>query len=154
MEIYICIPIICVYIYILEIYLCLSIICTYIMEIHIYVMEIYGKIYMHIHYMHIYSGNTYICLRDVYISILFQILFSYTLVQTIEFPELYSRSLLIIDFVYSSVYTPIPPPQFIPPPNGCPLVTISLVSKSLSLFLFCELKRPSLGTRLMMLQLR
>ena len=39
-----------------------------------------------------------------HISILFQILFHYRLLQSIEFPVLYSRSLLIIYFIYSSVY--------------------------------------------------
>ena len=34
----------------------------------------------------------------------------------VEFPVLYSRSLLVIYFIYSSVYMSIPISQFIPPP--------------------------------------
>ena len=55
-----------------------------------------------------------------HVSILSQILFSYRLLQNIEFPVLYSRSLLIICFIYSTVYITIT------------LVTLSLISKSVS----------------------
>ena len=40
----------------------------------------------------------------IHISVLFYILFSYRLSQNIEFPGLYSRSLLVIYLVYSSVF--------------------------------------------------
>ena len=40
----------------------------------------------------------------IYICILFQILFPYGLSQNIEFPLLYSTSLLVIYFIYSSWY--------------------------------------------------
>ena len=54
------------------------------------------------------------------------------------FPVLYSTSLLVIYFMYSSVYMSIPISQFIPPPRLSPLVTISLFSTSVTLFLFCK----------------
>ena len=41
------------------------------------------------------------------------------------------------DFMYSSVYMLMPKSQFIPLPLS-PLVTVSLFSMSVSLFLFCE----------------
>ena len=44
----------------------------------------------------------------IHISILFQMLFPCSLLQNIEFPVLYRRSLLIIYFMYSSVYLLIP----------------------------------------------
>ena len=56
----------------------------------------------------------------------------------VEFPVLYSRSFLIIHFIYSSVYMLIPNSYFIPPPHVSPLVTISLFLRSMSLFLFCK----------------
>ena len=52
-------------------------------------------------------------------------------------PVLYSRSLLVIHFIYSSVYMSIPMSQFNPPPCY-PLVTVSLFSTSVTLFLFCR----------------
>ena len=51
---------------------------------------------------------------------------------------LYSRSLLPVHFIYSSAHMSIPTLWFIPLPVS-PLVTINLVSKSLSLFLFCKI---------------
>ena len=50
----------------------------------------------------------------------------------VEFPVLHSRSLLIIYFIYSSVYMSTPISHFIPPCYVSPLVTISLFSKSVS----------------------
>ena len=44
---------------------------------------------------------------------------------------------LVIYFMYSSVYMSIPISQFIPLPIS-PLVTISLFSISVTLFLFCK----------------
>ena len=49
--------------------------------------------------------------------------------------ELYSRSLLVIYFIYSSVYMLIPIFQFITP---FPLVSIGLFSTSITLFLVCK----------------
>ena len=54
-----------------------------------------------------------------------------------EFPVLYSRSFLIIYFVFSYVYMLISNSEFIPLPVVA-LVTISLFSKSVSLFLVCK----------------
>ena len=51
----------------------------------------------------------------IHISILFQILFLFRLLQTIEFPLPYSWSLLIIYFIYSNVYMLIPNSSFIHP---------------------------------------
>ena len=48
---------------------------------------------------------------------------------------LYSRSLLVIHFKYSSVYMSIPNSLTIPSPHPSPLVTISSFSKSVSLCL-------------------
>ena len=45
---------------------------------------------------------------NIHISILFQILFPSKLLQNIEFSVLYSRSLLNVYFIYSSVYMLIP----------------------------------------------
>ena len=55
----------------------------------------------------------------------------------IYFPVLYSKSLLFIYFIYGNVHLLIPYSQFIPTPPF-PLVTISLFSMSVSLFLFCK----------------
>ena len=52
----------------------------------------------------------------MYIFFLFQILFQYRLLQDIQFPVLYSRSLSIY-FIYRSVYLLIPNPLFIPAPD-------------------------------------
>ena len=51
---------------------------------------------------------------------------------------LYSRSLLVIHFKYSGVYTSIPNSLTIPSPYPSPLKTISSFSKSVILFLFCK----------------
>ena len=56
----------------------------------------------------------------------------------VEFPVLYSRSILVICFIYSSVYMSVLVFQFIPPPLTPPAVTISLFSTSVTLFLFCR----------------
>ena len=62
----------------------------------------------------------------IHISILFQILLPCRLLPSIEYSSvLYSKSLLIIYFTYSSVHMPIPTSQFIPPPHIFPLVTTS-----------------------------
>ena len=50
------------------------------------------------------------------ISILFQILFPHGSLQSVKFPGLYSRSLLAIYFIYSSMYVTVPISQFIPFP--------------------------------------
>ena len=56
----------------------------------------------------------------------------------------FSRSLLVIYFMYNSVYMSVPISQFISPlPYS--LVTISLFSTSVTLFLFCR-KRPLCGS--------
>ena len=77
----------------------------------------------------------------IYIYILFQILSPYSLSEYwVEFPFLYSRSLLVMYFIYGSVYMLILNSGYIPstPHNMSPLVTTSLFSKSLSLFPFCK----------------
>ena len=51
---------------------------------------------------------------------------------------LYSRSLLVIHFKYSRVYTSIPNSLTVPLLHPCPLVTIISFSKSVSLFLLCK----------------
>ena len=51
---------------------------------------------------------------------------------------IYSRSLLIIYFKYSSVCMLTPNSQSIPPLPYSFLVTLSSLSKSVSLFLFCK----------------
>ena len=51
---------------------------------------------------------------------------------------LYSRSLLVIYFIYSSVYLSISNSQSIPLNTPSSLVTISAISKSVSLILFCK----------------
>ena len=43
-------------------------------------------------------------LNQLYIYILSQILFPYRLLQNVEFPLVYSRSLLVICFIFNSVY--------------------------------------------------
>ena len=50
---------------------------------------------------------------------------------------LYSSSLLLIYFIYSSLYLLIPYPLFVPSPFPFPFGTTSLFSISVSLFLFC-----------------
>ena len=52
-------------------------------------------------------------------------------------PCVMSRFLLVIIFVHSSMYMSISISQFIPPPLS-PLVTISLFSTPVTLFLFCK----------------
>ena len=66
----------------------------------------------------------YIC---THMSTLFQTLFSFRSLQNIEFPVL-----------YSSVFMLIPNSLFISPLHLSTLVTISLFSKCVSLFLFCK----------------
>ena len=53
----------------------------------------------------------------IHVSTLFQILFPFRLLQNTEQSSLllYSRSLLVIYFIYSSVYMSVPISQFIPP---------------------------------------
>ena len=55
------------------------------------------------------------------IPIIFQILFSYRLLQNTKFLVLCSRSLLVIYVIYSSVYMLIPSSWFIPPQTHFPL---------------------------------
>ena len=59
---------------------------------------------------------------------------------TEQFPMLHSRSLLVVCFIgkYSTVYMSIPNFLITSPTHPCPLVTISLFFKSLTLFLFCK----------------
>ena len=54
----------------------------------------------------------------------------------VESPVLYSMSLLVMYFIYSSVYLSIPVSQFIPPP--LPSGNHNLFSTSVTLFLFCR----------------
>jgi len=63
----------------------------------------------------------------------------------IVFPVLYSRTLLFISFVYSSLYLLIPNSWFIPPDPLSPLIALSLLSVSLqgSLFHTDKLARES-----------
>ena len=55
----------------------------------------------------------------------------------VEFPVLYSRFSLVIYFIHSSIYMSVPISPFIPLPFP-PLVTISLFSTSVTLFLLCK----------------
>ena len=72
------------------------------------------------------------------------IMFIISFFNFILFYFLYSRLLLVIYFIHISVYMSIPISQFIPPPppppphNFPPLVSISLFSTSVSLFLPCK----------------
>ena len=61
----------------------------------------------------------------------------------IEFPVLYSKSLLVIYFIYSSVYMSIPISQFIPSPPS-PLANTRLFSTSVTLFLAGYFKLSSM----------
>ena len=83
-----------------------------------------------------HSESVYVC---THISPLFFRLSShighYRLLSRV--PCAISRFVLAIYFIYSSVYMSIPISQFIPPPLS-PLVTISLFSTSVTLFLFCK----------------
>ena len=54
----------------------------------------------------------------LHISILFQILLPFRLLQNIEFPVLHSRTLLVIYFECRSVYMSISSSKFIPPPTS------------------------------------
>ena len=54
-----------------------------------------------------------------------------------EFPVVHSRSLLVIYFIYSSIYMSVPISLFIPPPLYL-LVAVSLFSTSVNQFLFCR----------------
>ena len=59
----------------------------------------------------------------------FQILSPYRLLQNIEYSSLcYTRSLLVICFVYRLVYMLIPNSSFVPPLPLFSLVTVSLFS--------------------------
>ena len=62
----------------------------------------------------------------------FPILFPFRLVQNTDFPVLYSKSLLVIYFKYSSMYISIPHSQSTSHPS--PMVTINSFSTSLGLF--------------------
>ena len=78
-----------------------------------------------------------------HISTLFKILFPYrSLEYRVEFPVLYSRFLLVIYIIYSSVYMSIPISQFI----LIPLVTVGMFSTFVTLFLsFKYFLRPFLS---------
>ena len=54
-----------------------------------------------------------------------------------QFPVLYSKSLLFIYIMYSNLSLLIPYPQFISPTLLSTLVTINLFSVFVNLFLFC-----------------
>ena len=56
----------------------------------------------------------------------------------IQFPVLYSRTLLFIHPIYNSLPLLIPDSQSFPPTPSSPLATTSLFSMSVSLFLFCR----------------
>ena len=61
----------------------------------------------------------------IHVSILFQILFPFRLLQNMEQSSLcYTVSLLVIYFKYSSVYMSIPNSHFISSPHLSPLVTV------------------------------
>ena len=75
-------------------------------------------------------GYTYTYIHSFLDSFPIQVITEYW----VEFPVLYSRSLIVIYFIYGSVYMSIPISQFIPPPLSL-LVTISLFSTSVTLFL-------------------
>lgn len=62
--------------------------------------------------------HNYICDSVYYIYVLFHILFYYKLLQANEFPVLYSKSLLVVCFVYGSVYLLIPNSKFLPLPSS------------------------------------
>ena len=75
--------------------------------------------------------------------------FSYITEYWVEFPVLYSRPLLVIYFIYSSVYVSIPVSQFIPPsPPWWPLICIVLGcfcmaelsgwDRDCSLYIYCQ----------------
>ena len=53
-------------------------------------------------------------------------------------PVLYSRTLLFIHPIYTSLPLLIPNSQSFPPPPSSPLATTTLFSMSVSLFLFCR----------------
>ena len=77
----------------------------------------------------------------IHIFILFQSFLLQVITEYwVEFPVLYSRSLLVTYLIYSSVCMLIPNSWFIPPPplHVSPLVIISLFLVSVSLFLFCK----------------
>ena len=76
----------------------------------------------------------------IHISILFQILIPFRLLQNIEHGSLcYTVGpSWLSTFKYSSVYMSIPNSQFIHMPHLSFLVTISLFTMSVCLFLFCK----------------
>ena len=86
----------------------------------------------------VYSNDSIVC---IHVSILFQI-FSHVhiLEYWVEVSVIYSRSLLIICSMYSTMDISISNSKFIPlPSTPCfPLVTITLFSKSVSMFLCCK----------------
>lgn len=102
------------------------------------VIYMYVYIYVCIYicmYIYVYTHIT------ILVQVHVQVLFPYRpphIDHWVDFPVLDSRHLFLICFICSSVYMLIPRSYFIPPANVSPLVTISMVSKSLSLFLFCE----------------
>jgi len=76
----------------------------------------------------------YICVCMYSVSKLFSHLGYYR--DQAEFSTLYSRSLLIIYFQYSSMYMSVPNSQSIPP--AWPFLSVTLSSLSLWVCLFCE----------------
>ena len=74
----------------------------------------------------------------VHVSIIFQIIFLFGLLQNIEQSAPCSTSLLVFCFKYSSVYMSVPDSQSISLLHCFPLVTTSLSSESVSLFLFLK----------------
>ena len=72
--------------------------------------------------------------KYIHVYILFQILFPLALLHNIEQSVLYSRSLLVTHFKYSSVYMSIPNSLTIPSPHPSPCN--HKFAKSLSLFFF------------------
>ena len=79
---------------------------------------------------------------NIRVSILFQVLFSFRLLQNIGQGSLcytYTyRSLLVTCFKDSSVYSSFPTSQSLPAHYPSPLLTISSFSKSVSMFLLCK----------------
>ena len=83
-------------------------------------MYMYVYIYIYI-YIYIFKGYFPLqVLRDI-----------------VQFPVVYSKSLLVIYFIYSCMYLLIPTPN-LSLPLLFPLVTVNLFSMSMGLFLFCK----------------
>ena len=76
---------------------------------------------------HVYSKviQLYIYMYLFFFKYFSQFFFHFNTEYWAVFPVLYSRSLLVIYFKYSSVYMSISNSQSIPPPHPSPLVTIS-----------------------------